>query len=57
MKKFVLKLHRKVFSFRNVQGVAISGPTLFQLQKAMKAGDDLVQIKSSLLDCSLGNKL
>ncbi|WP_104753692.1 hypothetical protein [Helicobacter salomonis] len=49
-----LKLHREIFQFRDGQSVELSEPTLFQLQKAMKAGDDVSQIKSLLFDCSMG---
>ncbi|WP_120952257.1 hypothetical protein [Helicobacter sp. L8] len=49
-----IKLKREIFQFRDGQGVEISEPTLFQLQKAMNAGDDLAQIKSLLFDCSMG---
>ncbi|GMB93626.1 hypothetical protein NHP200010_13490 [Helicobacter bizzozeronii] len=49
-----LLLNKKEFTFRDGQSVEISEPTLYQLQKANKAGDEAAQIKSLLLDCSMG---
>ncbi|CCB80739.1 phage tail assembly protein [Helicobacter bizzozeronii] len=49
-----LLLNKKTFTFRDGQSVELHEPTLFQLQKANKAGDDVAQIKSLLFDCTMG---
>ncbi|BCZ19510.1 hypothetical protein NHP190012_11520 [Helicobacter sp. NHP19-012] len=49
-----IQLNKQEFQFRDGQKVEIYEPTLYQIQKAMKAGDDVAQIKSLLLDCSVG---
>lgn len=49
-----LLLNKEEFTFRDGQKVEISEPTLFQIQKALKAGDDVAQIKSLLFDCTMG---
>ncbi|WP_104683354.1 hypothetical protein [Helicobacter felis] len=50
-----LILNKETFTFRDGQSVQIAEPTLFQVQKALKAGDDLAQIKSLLIDCTMGD--
>ncbi|WP_104749861.1 hypothetical protein [Helicobacter cynogastricus] len=47
-------LNKETFTFRDGQSVEVAEPTLFQLQKAMKAGDDIAQVKSLLIDCTMG---